>query len=143
MTNRGYLRGRLLPVFDIAAIDEHWPNIEGLLNRIVDESVGLTDIYKLIASGEWVLWLCMVPESREITTVVVTTFIQYPQVKNLRIIFLSGDDEDWAHGIGVFEDFARNNLCHAIEILGRKGWERTLRDSGYEFQNITLRKRIT
>jgi hypothetical protein len=142
MTTRGYLRGKLLPVFNTEAIDQCWSNIEGLLERIVDEKVGLQDIYKLISTGEWVLWLCQVPDTEEITSVVITTFIAYPRVKNLRIIFLSGDDEDWSYGIEVFEDFARINKCHDVEILGRKGWERTLRDRGYEFQNVTLRKRI-
>lgn len=143
MTKRGYMRGRVLPIFDIDAIDTHWPAIEGLLDRIVDEKVGLTDIYRLVTSGEWVLWLGVIPATREITFFVITSFVQYPQVKNLRIIFLAGDDEDWSNGIEVLEDFARNNLCHAVEVTGRKGWERTLKDSGYEFQNITLSKRIT
>lgn len=143
MGNRGELRGRLLPVFDLDAINAHWSSIEGLLNRVVDDKVSLDDIHHLVCEGEWVLWLCIVPDTREITTVVVTTFIQYPKVKNLRIVLLSGDDEDWAFGIEVFEDFARNNLCHSVEILGRKGWERALKSSGYEFQNITLSKRIT
>lgn len=142
MTSRGYLKGKLLPVFNTEAIDQHWSEVGVLLERIVDEKVGHDDIYNLISTGEWILWLCQIPETGEITTVIVTTFIQYPKIKNLRIIFLSGDDEDWSFGIETFEDFARINKCHDVEILGRKGWERTLRDRGYEFQNVTLRKRI-
>lgn len=142
MATRGYLTGTLLPVFNTAAIDQHWIKLEKLFERIVDEKVSLTDIYNLVSTGEWVLWVCQVPETGEITAVVVTTFIQYPQIQTLRIIFLSGDNEDWSFGIGVFEDFARINKCHDVEILGRKGWERTLKDRGYEFQNVTLSKRI-
>lgn len=140
---RGHLRGRLSPVYSLEAVDNHWSNIDHLLDRLVDDKIDKDDIYKMISSGEWVLWLCVVPDSNLVTTVVVTSFIHYPKKTNLRIILLAGDDEDWSFGIQIIEDFARANQCHDIEILGRKGWERTLRDRGYEFQNVTLSKRIT
>jgi hypothetical protein len=140
---KGYLRGRLSPVYNIDAINHHWSNIEGILDRLVDEKLNKDDIYNLVSSGEWVLWIAMIPETKEITTTVITSFIYYPQITNLRIVLLSGDNEDWSMGIEILEDFARANQCHDVEILGRKGWERTLKDRGYEFQNVTLSKRIT
>lgn len=136
------LRGNLLPLTSASAIDNLWPDIADKLGRVADEKVHVQDVYDFVMDGTWMLWVCQVPESSEITTVIVTEFIHYPQVTNLRIVFLSGDDEDWAYGIHVFEDFARINQCHDIEVLGRKGWERVLRDRGYKLNHITLSKRI-
>ena len=136
------LRGNLLPLTNMIAVDEMWPQIEDLLDRVADERVLVEDIYQFVSEGRWMLWVCEVPDTFVLTTVIITEFIEYPQVTNLRIIFLSGDDEDWAYGIHVFEDFARVNKCHSLEVLGRKGWERVLREQGYKLNYITLSKRI-
>jgi|TARA_R110000796_G_scaffold2884_1_gene11147 hypothetical protein len=113
-----------------------------MLTRVADEKVTVSDIYQFVMDGTWMLWVCQIPDTKEITSVLVTEFIHYPQVCNLRVVFLSGDDEDWAYGIKVFEDFARINDCSEVEILGRKGWERVLRDQGFKLNHITLSKRI-
>ena len=129
----------VLPLIEVGAVHELWPNIVHLLERIADEKLTVSDIYDLIIDGTWTLW---VPDTGEITTVIVTEFIRYPQVCNLRVVILSGGGEDWPYGMRVFEDFARINKCHAIEILGRKGWERVLKDNGFKLNHITLSKRI-
>lgn len=136
------LRGNALPLLETGAINNLWPTIENLLTRVTDEKVGVSDVYDFVIDGRWMLWVCQIPDTLEITSVLVTEFIHYPQVCNLRVVFLSGDDEDWAYGIAVFEDFARINGCHEVEILGRKGWERVLRDKGFSLNHITLSKRI-
>lgn len=136
------LKGNLLPLTNMIAVNDMWPQIETLLHRVADEKVTVEDIYHFVAEGRWLLWICEVPNDMSLTSVIVTEFIEYPQVTNLRIIFLSGDDEDWAYGIRTFEDFARINKCHSLEVLGRKGWERVLRESGYKLNYITLSKRI-
>ena len=136
------LRGNLLPLCEAGAIDRLWPTIEHMLTRVADEKVTVSDIYQFVMDGTWMLWVCQIPDTKEITSVLVTEFIHYPQVTNLRVVFLSGDDEDWAYGIKVFEDFARINDCSEVEILGRKGWERVLRDQGFKLNHITLSKRI-
>jgi len=136
------LRGNALPLLETGAINNLWPTIENLLTRVTDEKVGVSDVYDFVIDGRWILWVCQIPDTLEITSVLVTEFIHYPQVCNLRVVFLSGDDEDWAYGIAVFEDFARINGCHEVEILGRKGWERVLRDKGFSLNHITLSKRI-
>jgi hypothetical protein len=136
------LSGNLHPVTNMYAVEEMWPQIEPLLDRVADEKVTLEDIYRFVMEGRWMLWVIENPDSFILTTVIITEFIEYPQVTNLRIIFLSGDDEDWAYGIHVLEDFARVNKCHTLEVLGRKGWERVLRGRGYKLNYITLGKRI-
>jgi hypothetical protein len=136
------LKGKLLPVLNTTAIDNLWSFIEPMLDDVADEKVHVNDIYNFVLDGTWVLWVCQIPDTHEITSVVVTEFIHYPQVCNLRVIFLSGNDEDWAFGMSVFEDFARINHCHDVEVLGRKGWERVLKKRGFKLNHITLSKRI-
>lgn len=136
------LRGNLHPVTNSAAIDDLWPTLEHMLERVADYKVNQNDIYNFVMDGTWTLWVCQVSETSEITSVIITEFIHYPQVTNLRVIFLSGDDENWAYGMSVFEDFARINQCHDVEVLGRKGWERVLKDRGFKLNYITLSKRI-
>ena len=136
------LRGNLYPVFDARAIDNIWPVVEHLLKRVEDHKVHVSDMYEFVRQGDWLLWVCQIPDTNEITSVIITEFIEYPQVTNLRVIFLSGDDEDWAYGMSVFEDFARINQCHDVEVLGRKGWERVLKSRGFKLNHITLSKEI-
>lgn len=136
------LRGKLYPVFNAQAIDNIWPVAEHLLKRVEDHKVHLSDMYEFVRQGVWMLWVCQIPDTNEITSVIITEFIEYPQVTNLRVIFLSGDDEDWAYGMSVFEDFARINQCHDVEVLGRKGWERVLKSRGFKLNHITLSKEI-
>ncbi len=136
------LRGNLSPLCEVGAIHKLWPTIENLLERVADEKVTMSDIYDLVMDGTWMLWVCQVPDTKEVTSVIITEFIHYPQVCNLRVVLLSGDDEDWAYGTTFFEDFARINACHEVEVLGRKGWERVLKDKGFKLNHITLSKRI-
>jgi len=136
------LRGNLHPVINSTAIDDLWPTLEHMLERVADHKVNQNDIYNFVMDGTWTLWVCQIPETLEVTSVIITEFIHYPQVTNLRVIFLSGDDENWAYGMSVFEDFARINQCHDVEVLGRKGWERVLKDRGFKLNHITLSKRI-
>jgi hypothetical protein len=136
------LNGETFPLVSVKAIDVLWPRIEMLFSRVVDEKVHLEDIYNFCLDGTWLLWVHQVPETGEITAAAITEFIEYPKVTHLKVLFLSGDDGDWLSGMSIFERFACINQCAAVEIHGRKGWERVLKNGGYELSHITLSKRI-
>ena len=125
------------PILELNTVYNLWPKISPLLERLVDEKVSLDDIYDLIMDRRWLLWL-----NNELSAVIVTEFIYYPQVTNLRIVLLAGDDVDWAEGIHVFEDFARINQCHSVEISGRQGWQRVLKDQDYRLSHVNLSKPV-
>ena len=125
------------PILEPNTINNLWPTISPLLDRLVDEKVSMDDIYDLMMNRRWLLWV-----NTDLSTVIVTEFIYYPQVTNLRIVLLAGDDVDWSEGIHVFEGFARINGCHSVEILGRKGWQRVLKDQNYRLSHITLSKPV-
>ena len=41
------------------------------------------------------------------------------------------------------EDFAMDNRCDVIRIIGRRGWKRVLDAYGYRDQHIVLEKELT
>ena len=132
--------GNLSQMLNVDAIDNRWSDISKLLECLEDDRVNIDNIYDKIVDGEWHLWVA-VDSDDSIYSVAVTTFIHYPLVTNLRIVFLAGEFEKWAEIIRIFEQFALINDCHEVEIKGRKGWERVLRDRGYELKSVTLMKR--
>lgn len=134
--------GNLSQVISTRAIDNHWSVISTYLTRLVDEKCTLEDMYTNVVEGYWHLWVATDYDTNEIYAVAITAFVDYPQCTNLRMIFVSGDGENWPIALKVFEHFALVNGCHDVEIKGRKGWERVLRDRGYELKSVTLRKRI-
>lgn len=137
------LNGESFPLVEPRAINILWPVLEPLLTRIVDDKVSIDDIYSFCIDGTWMLWVHQNPETSEVTDVAVTEFISYPQETNLKVLFLAGGGGDWPSGMEIFENFARINQCYAIEVHGRKGWERVLKQSGFSLDYITLSKRIT
>lgn len=140
--NKDIPSGNLSLMISIQAIDKNWSDITNYLERLVDEKCSLEDMYNKITDGDWHLWVATDYDSNEIYAVAITAFIEYPRSTNLRMIFVSGDGENWPIALKVFEHFALVNDCHEVEVLGRKGWERVLRDRGYELKSVTLRKRI-
>ena len=61
----------------------------------------------------------------------VTQVLRYPAAKWLVILFCGGKElRLWgASGIRTIEDWANQNGCGGVEIIGRRGWARAL---GYE-----------
>ena len=135
------LRGRLQPVFHIQAINEHWEDIRVHLEAVADNKCTVKDMYESVSNGRWLLWVSEIDDSKP-PFMVITQFVEYPSSTSLRIVFLAGGDEDWGTGIKILEDFAKTNKCREIEIIGRRGWERVLKPSGYGLQNIILSKEI-
>ena len=131
----------LSPVMNLEVLAERSNEIQTLLERVEDRHVKVEDMELHVRSGEWLLWL-VTDEDQCLHALAITTFVYYPQLTAFRIIFTAGDNEDWASRMGELETFAATNGAQEVEVLGRKGWERVLRDRGFEFQNITLSKRI-
>ncbi len=52
-----------------------------------------------------------------------------------------GGMRTWVHLIGTLEDYARDQGCDCVRIVGRKGWQRVLQD--YATAKVILEKRLT
>lgn len=128
------------PMLSIDAVDTVWPSVYPLLKNTADTHLDVDDVYYRLENGDWTLWISKVEGI--IVSAAVTSFIHYPKYTAFRIILCAGSGTNWADATEYLEEVAKHNGCEALEVLGRKGWERALRSRGFEFQNITLNKRL-
>lgn len=109
-----------------------WSRIRPLLQRLVEHETrhGMTvdTLTKRIASGQYQVWILNDIEALFLTTI-------YEQQNGRLVCSLS-----WAAGdnairpdvvLPAIEAYARDHDCYAVEIMGRKGWERVVRNYGY------------
>ena len=81
--------------------------------------------------------------------VILTQVVQYPKVKILRFVYSGSEDSEHRIDEGLTVHYYI--ICwaketHGVqwsEAFGRKGWERVLKSSGYEFAGVTMRKDLT
>jgi hypothetical protein len=59
---------------------------------------------------------------------IVVEIVDYPQRATCRIWLAGGDMEELIEAEKNICDWARGLGCDSMEIIGRKGWERQLRD---------------
>lgn len=122
----------LVPAPEIHRI---WGYVAPMLERSTDLSEGrydLVDLAKKLASGEFHLWIVF--EKRGVIVAAITSaFTWYPQGKFLSGQFLGGERlSEWRDLFcDVFDRWGRDNGCKAVEMTGRAGWVRVLKDNGY------------
>lgn len=73
---------------------------------------------------------------------VITCVIQYERKKALRLCLAKGLEEDIKEAMPIMDCFANDMCCSIIEIYGRKGWVRQLKQYGYNEQYTVLVKNI-
>ncbi len=71
----------------------------------------------------------------------ITELRNYPQQRRCRYLLLAGHDfEGWQHLQQDIENWARANGCAAMEMCGRRGWERKLR--GWRATHVEMSREI-
>lgn len=108
-------------------VNFYWQQVLPFIERALKESQGdytSTDIYLALRERDMQLWVWV--EKDQITSVLVTQILSYPE-KNVCLLFLGAGDgiEYWKDDETVFS-WARDNNCQEAEIVGRKGWGRAL-----------------
>lgn len=116
-------------IVDIKDVQYVWPKVEPMLDKVCQRSQGellAKDYLPYIMDGDMQLWLAL--DEDKIVISMVTQFIHYPQKKILRVIAISGEKFLEAHENfnDMFESFAIDNGCTALELWGRKGWKKML-----------------
>ncbi len=112
-----------------------WPKIRPFVSATVKYTFGRyepEDVLELLVAGSHLMWVVI--EDKEITGVVITTFLQYPRAKYLSCPFVMGQDFDkWkAPMLETLRKWAADNDCDGIESTARLGWARKFKDDGYE-----------
>lgn len=109
-----------------------WPLVEPLIARAAAQTrkCNLSHLRSQLAEGGAQLWAIWEPTSEAVLAAFVTTLQSYPTGWNTaRVVLLGGERmESWRHLLRQVEEWARSEGCDALEIVGRKGWQRVFPD---------------
>lgn len=110
-----------------------WPLVDHFMDKAAEYTYGrytAEDIKESILNYDHHLWVAF--NDAGIKGVVVTSFVQYPQMRCLAMQFTAGDDlKDWkAPMLDLLQKWAFDNNCDKIESSGRPGWPRVFKDDG-------------
>lgn len=110
-----------------------WDRCRYWLDAALDGTHTIEDVRAEIENGTAQFW--PMPKSAAVTLVQ-----DYPRGRVLRVWLAGGDLEDLRKHLVVLDNYGREQGCCAIELEGRKGWERVL--PGYRATRVVMRKEI-
>ena len=132
MTDFEGLRVTLVPV---AGVPKLWPVVRDMLELAVSRSGGrwtMHDVLEAILLGNQQLWVAY--DANGTVQAACTTLITvYPNARFVGIQFLGGKAMSlWAEeGWNMMKKFAKDHACVGIEIIGRLGFEKTVKKLGF------------
>lgn len=120
---------------------ELWPELQCEMDKVAhawDPWFTKPYVFNAVMAGQWQVWAAGFDGSPRMF--LFTQIVFYPAAKVLQGIFVLGNSLDscmdaiWA----ATEQFARENDCVRMEVLGRRGWERKLSHFGFRNVGVTL-----
>jgi len=112
--------------------DMAWSLIDHAVGR--QDTHSLEDVQDAVASGKAQLWCGE-------RSALVTELVVYPRKKVCRIWMAGGELGELHHEmLPAVEEWAKAKGCAAVEIIGRRGWDRVLDD--YRQPHTVLMKEI-
>ena len=126
-------------------IEVWWPHVQEYLIPALEHGLGeysIGDIKKDCKSKNMQLWVKM---NGKVEGAIITKISKYPQKNILCVLLLGGNDfSRWRdEADGILTAFGKQNKCEYIELFGRKGWGKVLKDLNYEEQTRLFAKEIT
>jgi len=124
-----------------------WPDISGCLRSVPPESlwlrgVGPDGILQLAIKGEVQVWAAGTTDSFQLF--VISRLIDFEDKKVLKIEYAYGQNlpDLLPQLVDVTDACAEMFECESIVLVGRRGWERVLKEHGYEINGVILTKGI-
>ena len=126
------------------SVEVWWPLVEEYLNAALKYGLGeysITDIKSACKSKNMQLWVKI---GTEVEGAFVTKISKYPQKNILCVLLLGGKNfSRWRGEADVLLDaFGKENKCEYVELFGRKGWGKVLKDLNYKEQTRLFAKEI-
>ena len=123
-----------------------WFEVRDHLGRAVERSNGrwnMESLYAAISSKHQHLWLAF-DKDNQIDGAGTTEFVDYPCKRMLAVQFLGGSKfNDWCWDMmDRFNSWATDNGCQGIEVTGRAGFGKWLKQDGYHRVYTTYEKRL-
>ena len=116
------------------SVEVWWALVEEYLITALKYGLGeysIGDIKSACISKDMQLWVKI---GKEAKGAFVTKIARYPQ-KNLLVVILLGGDEfqEWRdEADAVLNAFGKQHNCEYVELFGRKGWGKMLKDIDYK-----------
>ena len=115
-------------------IDAWWHLVQEYLITALEYGLGeysIGDIKKSCKSKDMQLW---VKFDTEVRGAFITKIAKYPQKNLLCVILLGGKEfHKWRdEADALLNAFGKEHNCEYIELLGRKGWGKVLKDIDYK-----------
>lgn len=126
-------------------IDRIWHVAAPLLEKATKRTtkIDLASLYAEAKNDHMQIWLVYETSSGSVDAAVATEIVTYTSgVKSARILLLGGLHVNrWKHCIATIEDWASNEDCSTVEIVGRRGWGRVY-DGDYRPSEYWFAKEI-
>ena len=131
--------GRVITQIPVEDLEFIWSQVKPQIEKALDGSYSSYDILEYIKQNRMQLWISW---NDGIEASFVTEVCDYPQLRVLRWVLAGGSNmESWLDLVtSKVEDWAKRNNCQRLEIVGRKGWTKVLRD--YEPQAVYFVKEL-
>lgn len=135
-----------LAIFSPEEIDHYWERIHEQLLTVPhtwERWWTLPSLYQAAITGKLQLWAVL--REKQIVMVLFSSIRQYPASRTLNLTLAFGDvGLDVAVPLldAACSRFAQEMDCDYIELMGRPGWERTLKNFGAEKVAVVLTKKV-
>lgn len=122
----------LVPV-DPPLVKDIWPHVRAMVKSAIDRTdlCNFDGVEREVLGGLQQLWLAW--NGTAIEAAAVTQLVQIG-ARKICIVVAAGaapsnhNRKRWPSLMAGIEQFARNEGCRAVRIIGRKGWQRILAD---------------
>ena len=131
--------GRVITQVPVEDLEFIWSQVKLQIEKALDGSYSSYDILEYIKQNRMQLWISW---NDGIEASFVTEVCDYHQLRVMRWVLAGGSNmESWLDLVtSKVEDWAKRNNCQRLEIVGRKGWTKVLRD--YEPQAVYFVKEL-
>lgn len=128
-------------------LDGFFEQVLPILNKVADRSFGRfrgIDFWDMVKDGSNQLWLT-VDDEYNIIGVTTTSICANRNISVMEIVAHGGSSLGEDHLSEVMDslnNFASDNNCDVIRVIGRRGWKRVLAQHGFESKHIVLEKEV-
>ncbi len=126
---------------DPSKVSQVWPFVSLLIKRAMERGTGdFQSVEEDVKAGRALLWLAW--DSVNVLAAAVTQLTTHNSLKVCTIVACGGEDrERWLFLIGTLENYAKDEACARVRIIGRRGWTKAL--EGYRVRSVILEKEVT
>lgn len=124
-------------------LESYWPVLAPLIEPALDEEIAIEDVYHQAMDER--MAIMSIADGGEIVASCVCEFVDYPQLRALRVVALGGKDmKKWLSQLIEFLDtWAIEQKMDRVEQMGRDGWMRVLNEYGYKKRYTFMTKELS